>query len=99
MYPSFDEKGKIFTNVISKVPVDVIIQTTQNQIRGKLHIRPDDRLKDEINHDETFLAITDAEVINPQGEVLYRANFVAVNRAQVIWLLPVDEIIENPSDV
>jgi hypothetical protein len=55
MFAQFEEKGKIYTQVVSKIPVDVIVQTTQHTIRGKIHIRPDIRLKDELNIQEPFL--------------------------------------------
>jgi uncharacterized protein YcfJ len=47
MYSNFEEKGKIFTQVVTKKPINVTIQTTNQLIRGKIHIRPEDRVKDE----------------------------------------------------
>jgi hypothetical protein len=45
----FDEKGKIFTDVISKEVMGVIIQTLAERIRGKIHVRPEEPLKDTTN--------------------------------------------------
>jgi hypothetical protein len=42
----FDEKGKFFTEIVSKEAVEVIIQTPTNQLRGNIHIRPGERLRD-----------------------------------------------------
>jgi hypothetical protein len=95
MFASFEEKGKIYTNVIHKLPKDVIIQTITHTIHGKFYIRPEDRLIDDINNALNFLAITDAVVHNPSGEVLYRTNFLAVQRHQIIWIIPADEIGED----
>jgi predicted esterase YcpF (UPF0227 family) len=64
-------------------------------IRGRVHIRPDDRLKDEINQNEAFLAVTEAVVQDHQGNTLYKADFLAVNRSQIIWLVPTEELKEN----
>ncbi|MBN2547881.1 MAG: hypothetical protein JXB15_01890 [Anaerolineales bacterium] len=87
----FDEKGKFFTDVISKEAVQVIIQTTTNRVRGRLHVRPGHRLKDEINQSELFLAITDATVYDLSGQLLYQTEFLAINREHLVWLLPEDQ--------
>ena len=88
MVTSFDEKGKIFTPVISKKPIPVIIQTTLNRIEGKIYVRPDERIKDEIDRQETFLAVTEAKIFSLSDEMLYSAGFIAVNRQQIVWILP-----------
>ncbi|MCC6148124.1 MAG: hypothetical protein IT308_11215 [Anaerolineaceae bacterium] len=95
MYASFEEKGKIFTDVVPKQPVEALIQTSQHLIRGFVHIRHDERLKDEINRGETFLAITSAQILDKEGKTLYKAGFIIINREQIIWLLPASEL-ENP---
>ena len=92
MFAQFEEKGKIFTNVITKKPVEVHIQTTTNLIRGKVHIRPDERLKDELNQPEKFLAVTDAEILNTEGKLVSKVSFLAVNRQHIVWLLQENEI-------
>ena len=92
MFAQFEEKGKIFTNVITKKPVEVNIQTTTNLIRGKVHIRPDERLKDELNQPEKFLAVTDAEILNLEGKLVSKVSFLAVNRQHIVWLLQDNEI-------
>jgi hypothetical protein len=98
MFPQFEEKGKVFSNVITKRPVYVHIQTSTNLIFGKVHIRPDERLKDELNSPETFLAVTDAIVHNHQGEVLMKVQFLAVNRSHIIWLLQDNEVVAQTED-
>lgn len=84
----FDDKGKIFTDVISKVPVPAIVQTTVHLIRGDVHIRQNDRLKDELDRDELFLAITNAKVMGAGDQVLYESRFLAVRRNQIVWVMP-----------
>ena len=93
MYDSFEEKGKIFTDVITKEPVKVILQTTNHLIKGELHIRINQRLKDELDNSNPFLAITNATISDLNGQVLYQTNFMAVNRTHIIWLIPEKEII------
>ena len=88
MYSQFDEKGKLFTNVVAKKPVQVCIQAGSHRIIGTVYIRPENRLKDEINQPETFLAVTDAHVENESGQVIYTNKFLVVNRSQILWMAP-----------
>ena len=87
----FDEKGKFFTDVVSKVPVDAVVQTVMQLIRGKVHVREGERLKDELDRDELFLAMTDASIVAADGQVQFEAPFLAVRRAQIVWVLPEEE--------
>ncbi len=93
MVTHYDEKGKIFTQVVSKQPVRVIIQTIQNKIRGAIYIRPDSRVKDELNDSERFLAVTNAVVFNSQEEEIHRSNFLVINTNHIVWVIPEEEII------
>jgi len=93
MVTEIDDKGKYFTEVIKKTPVSVIIQTASQRIEGYISIRPDERLKDEVDRKEPFVAVTEAKIYHPDGEFFASTHFVAVNRSQIIWILPLDEII------
>ncbi len=88
----FDDKGKIFTDVVSKEPIEVIVQTTSQRIEGSLHIRPGERLKDELNHQDRFVAVTDAVVMDANGQDLYRTELLLVNREAIVWVLPKEEM-------
>jgi hypothetical protein len=94
MTTNFDEKGKIFTAVISKKPIPVVLQTTLNRIEGKIYVRPDERIKDELDRTETFLAVTDARIFSLDGQILSDAPFLAVHRAHIVWVLPVESPAE-----
>lgn len=85
----YDDKGKIFTDIVSKRTIFATVQTTTHLLRGQLHVRHDQRLKDELDREKKFLAMTDVSVLAPNGEVLYETAFLAVNRAHIIWVLPV----------
>ena len=98
MYDSFDQKGKIFTNVITKEPVQVIVQTITNTIQGEIHVRINQRLKDELNSDDQFLAITDATIYDSGGNLLYQSHFIAVNRSHILWLIPNKELIDKQEE-
>jgi len=84
----YDEKGKVFTDVVTKVAIQATIQTTTHIMRGRLHIRKDQRIKDELDHNENFLALTDVSILGPDGQSLFQAPFVAVQRAQIVWVIP-----------
>ena len=92
----FDDNGKFFTDIISKIPTPVMIQTVTHRIHGNIHVSQDRRLKDELNHPEKFIAITDAVIYLPDGQILYQANFLAVQRDEIIWVMP-DSEITDPS--
>jgi hypothetical protein len=92
MAKRIDEKGKYFTDVISKEMVPVILQSTVNRIHGFIYVRSGDRLKDELNRLEQFLAITNAEVFSINGELLYRSSFITLNRDQIVWIIPANEL-------
>ncbi len=87
----FDEKGKIFTDLITKVPVRAVIQTTSQLIRGNVHVRQGERLKDELDRDELFLAVTDASITGSGGQPMFETPFLAVGRSQIVWVMPEQE--------
>jgi len=90
----FDDKGKFYTDLINKDSYPVTIMTVTNKIIGKIHIRPDQRIKDELDQDEKFLAITDASVYSMQGGEIEHCEFMAVQRSQIVWVIPESKIKE-----
>ena len=88
-----DPKGKIFTNVVQKDELPVMIQTITGRIHGHVYLRPDQRLVDEMNGDDHFLAVTNAEVYGPSGEVEHLSRFLTLNKNQVVWIRPDDEAV------
>jgi hypothetical protein len=87
----FDEKGKYFTDIVSKISTPVIIQTTMNRIEGAIHVRADERIKNELDRNEPFLAVTDATVYALDGRMQWRCDFLSVQRSQIIWVMPRDD--------
>jgi hypothetical protein len=90
-----DEKGKRFTEVVTKRKVPALVQTTLHLVSGNIHIRPDERLKDELDRDELFLAVTEADILDAGGKVAHHTDFLAVCRAQIIWVMPDDRETEK----
>ncbi|MCL5428472.1 MAG: hypothetical protein M1347_01545 [Chloroflexi bacterium] len=92
MPQEIDDKGKIFTEVVHKEPIQVTIQTRTNRIRGNLHKRSDNRMIDKLNHAEAFIPMTDVVVMDVDGKVeLLRSDFLALNRSEIIWLVELGE--------
>ena len=93
----YDEKGKRFTDIVTKRAVYATLQTTSHVMRGYVHVRRDQRIKDELDRDEIFLAITDVSVLAADGQVLYQAPFLAIHRDHIIWVLPEQQKTEEES--
>lgn len=92
----FEDKGKIYTKVVTKSPVKVIVQTSTNRIIGMMHVRPGDRLKDTLVNSDHFLAVTDAIIYDADGNrVVYETNFTAVNLNHILWVVPEEEILKG----
>lgn len=93
-----DDRGKYFTQRISKESVDAMVRTTDHFIVGNVYVRPDQRLKDELNSDHgRFVAITNARVYDALGErLLFATNFLLVTYEHVILISPVDAVTEAP---
>jgi hypothetical protein len=84
-----DAKGKYYTTRVSKQSVAVVARVQDSIVQGTVHLAPDNRLKDELNGDETFLAVTQAEVWEIDGEhPLYTTEVLIVNKSQIIWIFP-----------
>jgi hypothetical protein len=92
----FDDKGKYFTDIVSKIPIPALIQTVTHRIHGNIHVTRDRRLKDELDLPEKFLAVTDAIIYSTDEQVLFQTRFMAVQRNEIIWVIP-DSEISDPS--
>jgi len=95
MIRDFDEKGKIFTNVVPKTPVQAIIQTLTHQIHGEVYMKPDERLKDEFNRSEQFVAVTNAKIMDRNGNPQYESQFLTLNKDQIVWIIPVSDLVKK----
>lgn len=87
----YDEKGKFYTNVVSKIAVASVIQTTTHLIRGHVHIRQGERFKDELENNENYIAVTNARIYDADGKEIFSSPFLAVQCGQIIWIMPVGE--------
>jgi hypothetical protein len=87
----YDEKGKFYTDYVSKDAVTAVIQTTTQRIQGSLYLRAGERVSDMLNRSEHFLAVTDATVFDAEGKEIYNCGFMAVNIDLIVWLVPKEE--------
>jgi len=94
----YDEKGKIFTEVVTKEDLPVLLMTRTQRIEGCVHVRANSRLKDALNNSERFIAVTSARVFNDQGDLQYECEFLAVNLEEVVWVTPLHAILEKSED-
>jgi hypothetical protein len=91
----YDEKGKIYTDIVQKVAVPSTIQTLTHRIHGQVYVSSGTRLKDELDKNDVFLAITGAIVLGDDGQVIYRADFMVVKLDHIVWLIPDDEFSQD----
>lgn len=84
-----DANGKIFTDIVRKDEIPVTIQTHTHRLHGNIYLRPEQRIKDELNESrDIFIAVTDAKVFANDGSVLYTSDFLTVNKHQIVWIRP-----------
>lgn len=99
MVTQFDEKGKFFTDVIQKEPVWVTIQLASSRVHGLIHIRSESRIKEELDDPTSFLAVTRADVYTAEGLTrLFSTRFIAINKAQIIWITSDKDISSKEPD-
>lgn len=84
--PVNKERG--FRPQISTLQFPVVIQTFHNRIIGNLHTRENERIKDALNSNEPFIALTQVQIFDMNGTVeLNKSDFLAINRNKIIWVI------------
>ena len=93
MSTKYDQSGKIFSHVISKAPIKVMLQTKTSRIEGELYKKHDERILDALNEGLQFVAVTDAKIYESHAgtQVVREVNFLVVNRDAIEWISPVEE--------
>jgi hypothetical protein len=91
-----DEKGKYFTPRVAKDTLPALVRTADQVIVGHVYVRPDKRLKDDLNEDTSrFLPITDARVYNAADEtLLYHSSFLLVAYQHIVMISPLDALAD-----
>jgi hypothetical protein len=88
---AYDEKGKAYNRVIAKDVLYARIQTITHLITGEIYVNHEQRIKDELEIAEQFIAVTAAQVYNRDGALEYKATFITLNRDHIVWLALEDE--------
>lgn len=84
-----DEKGKIFTKHVNKRSIPVILRVEDTIVEGIVHLTLDNRLKDELNNGETFIAVTTAKMTDANsGQTLHESEVVLINKHRITWIFP-----------
>lgn len=99
MVTQFDDKGKFFTNIITKKTIPSTIQLSTHRVHGNLHVRQDERLKDELDRTSGYTALTDVKVFSVDGRTLeMQSDFMLINNQNIIWVIPDEDLITTESD-
>lgn len=81
-------KERGFRPITSTSQFPVIIQTIHNRITGNLHARENERIKDALNSNERFIALTQVRIFDVDGHTeLKKSDFLAINNAKIIWVI------------
>jgi hypothetical protein len=91
----FNDKGKYFTDIVSKAAIPAVIQTVTHRIEGYIHVRVDERVKNELDRSEPFLAVTNAKIFGHDGSLIHETAFMSVSRSQIVWVVPSESIPEG----
>jgi hypothetical protein len=73
---------------VAKNMKPVYVQTETGLLHGHMHLHPGKRVTDEMNHGEPFFALTNATIYATDGRVIDQSPFMAINKANVIWIRP-----------
>lgn len=95
-----NERGKYFTVRTPKDAVLCAVRGGDLAVLGYLFVRPDWRLKDELNDENArYLPMTDARVFRVSDNMLlYHASFLLIGRRAIDLVAPVDAVL-SASDV
>jgi hypothetical protein len=93
---NYDEKGKYFTEVVPKDHLRAVIQTTSHRLHGTIHVSHGERILDELNRSISFIAVTDVTIYSLSGELLYRREFLSLNRDHIVWIIPEGDLSSQP---
>jgi len=73
----------------------VIILTANHRIKGNISLYSNVRLTDYIVEARTFIAVTDAEVMDINGNLIFNASFLNVQKDHIEIIVPADMIADN----
>ena len=84
----YDEKGKIFTDIVSKVAVPATIQTTTHLLRGVFMSAGTSASKMNWITMKNSLRLPMLAYWGRTDNHSFTSPFVAVQRAHIVWVIP-----------
>lgn len=73
----------------------VIILTTNHRIKGTISLYSNARLTDYIIEARPFIAVTDAEIMDINGNLIFNASFINVQKDHIEIIAPADMIADK----
>jgi hypothetical protein len=91
-----DEKGKYFSLRIPKDALHTVAHAAGMAISGYMYLRPDRRMKDELNESKLrFLPFTEAHIFSAADDrELYHASFLLISYQHIATLSPVESLAD-----
>ena len=85
-----DERGKYYTDQVKTQHVEVLVLTVKGEVRGHAHLPPGTRIKDLLNSDDHFIALTNVTISGYESG-RSQARFIAINKLHVISVIPLQD--------
>jgi hypothetical protein len=95
MAAQIEGQEAVSSNYISKKSTPVTIQTSTQRLHGNVHVGLGKRLKDELDGGLQFLPVTNVVIYGEDGDTLYRTHFLLINREQLVWILPDEDVLDG----
>lgn len=73
----------------------VVILTAHHRIKGYIALYLNARLTDYIVEAKPFIAVTDAEVMDINGTLLFTASFLNIQKDHIEIITPADMIVDK----
>ncbi len=90
--PTFDEPEEELEEPSEDIVdrSEVVMFTKDYRIRGKVSLVPGARLTDYMVEAHQFMAVTEVEVRDRQGNFLLKTPFLDINRDHIVLILPAE---------
>ena len=91
----YDDKGKFYTSRVTKRAAQVLVCAQEMLISGTMHLLLENRVKDELDSEGHFIAITNAQVRErDSGRVLANDQTLILNKEHITWVVPCEDTNE-----
>jgi len=92
-------RGQYYAEHIRKAQLTVLIATDREYIWGKIFLTPGYRLKDEMNGEGRFVAISEVRVGHDiEGTACREVQFMALNKDYIRWIVPQEAVLDREEE-